>query len=59
MPMPCCTILIRDIDDVVAEAKGMGLALVEVESMPANNFTLVFKAADPDSPTRDVSAGPW
>ena len=40
-------ILIRDIDDVVAEAKGMGLALVEVESMPANNFTLVFKISGP------------
>lgn len=34
---------IRDLDDVAAEAEGNGLDLAEVNDMPANNLTVVFR----------------
>jgi len=34
---------IRDLDDVTGEAEANGLALAEVDDMPANNLTVVFR----------------
>jgi hypothetical protein len=36
---------VRDLDEVAAEASARGLALEEVVAMPANNRTVVFRAA--------------
>jgi SAM-dependent methyltransferase len=40
---------IRDLEAVVAEAGKNGLALIERVSMPANNFTLIFRRPPTDA----------
>jgi len=41
---------LRDMDDVVAVARGHGFVLTEVVPMPANNFSLVFRRQLPPAP---------
>ena len=38
---------VRDLDDVVAVAKGHKLSLVNTFAMPANNFSVIFQAQKP------------
>jgi SAM-dependent methyltransferase len=38
---------VRDVDDLVAAARGSGLGLVETVAMPANNHSLIFRRSAP------------
>jgi hypothetical protein len=40
---------VRDMGDVIAEAKAHGLDLVENVEMPANNYSLIFRRSGPPS----------